>query len=1014
MYCRGGEHCCHRDHLNQCDVGEGDCNEDEECKGSLICGSNNCLDNRSPADFYDEEDDCCERRCTPSHPCGAGEGHCESDSDCKSASLACGLGNCLDQDTFPFDQFPMNYRAYSFTSEDNCCYTLCSPQDKCDTKILGCSTDEDCKDGLYCDLETNSCQDIDECDPENGKVDGLIKCGHNTDCVNSDKSYSCNCKTGFHNYVEYEGCVDIDECTEGSHNCISSRIQCMNTVGSFVCVCKEGYTGSGKDCNDVDECKIGSHNCNTYDTVSAETSYIDGGVKTFDIGPYLIDDGKSHKFRFDLQSYGTSILGIGNIEEEILFYVEENTVKIEHMKNGVSSELLGSTDLPKEAKPGENFVTYHFYLKISGGNIDIIFGANGKDVVENIQHSEYPINITTFSFQSKTSIAFWRNARKDGPDPMEYCTNFFGTFACSPFENYAISFGGHAETKWDFPYEVSVVTRQLYSCPNHLIPNKEQYVLGNGMAVLDDILYSCGGFYYGMSYSPETKCGMINLNQIDSGWTSAPPLPHKVAHIQMVTYENSIFFWGGVDPAWSMSHSGHYELNHQTNSWTPMKNHIVESHGSTAIADEEDGRIWSLCGHTYGKGNRNDVYYYKVGTDSWHFHSNMTYAAEYNGCAIIYDRQMKKLILCVVSYQIKSIYSFNLAENTGWKYIGSLKNNQIQSVGRMIAFDKFNAALLSGYSARYKYSVKNFLQFFPDKNRFYYGRRYLTNPGYASYWTPVSTDKNLKAVSNCLATKFYAAVGYGGTSLDTRWSVVLRQRTIGDTGTLETCHNKIPPLEPSRTTPGVTSVGYRLMVCGGQKEAESTPTDECFYLDTNLHNHSYAEWSPMDSMPNARNGFSFVSYGDIAYAIGGKAEDKLIEVDRWTLSNGWEGVSPLPFSLYKSCGVADEGSGKIYVTGGKTDGYMNRNVLTYDVYDDTWKSTWVGTMQDYCGISIVHRKRDNHKMLMVIGKMIVYYYDLTDEKVKGYTRWSSLTPKHSSTGTRVISLSPTESIEVKI
>ena len=40
MYCRGGEHCCHRNHLNQCDVNEGDCNDDMDCKGSLICGNN--------------------------------------------------------------------------------------------------------------------------------------------------------------------------------------------------------------------------------------------------------------------------------------------------------------------------------------------------------------------------------------------------------------------------------------------------------------------------------------------------------------------------------------------------------------------------------------------------------------------------------------------------------------------------------------------------------------------------------------------------------------------------------------------------------------------------------------------------------------------------------------------------------------------------------------------------------------------------------------------------------------
>ena len=28
---------------NQCGVGEGDCDSDEECSGALICGNNNCF-----------------------------------------------------------------------------------------------------------------------------------------------------------------------------------------------------------------------------------------------------------------------------------------------------------------------------------------------------------------------------------------------------------------------------------------------------------------------------------------------------------------------------------------------------------------------------------------------------------------------------------------------------------------------------------------------------------------------------------------------------------------------------------------------------------------------------------------------------------------------------------------------------------------------------------------------------------------------------------------------------------
>ena len=66
MYCRGGEQCCHRGHLGECGIGEGDCNDDIDCAGSLVCGKNNC---GKTGGLWDPEDDCCENRCSSDHPC---------------------------------------------------------------------------------------------------------------------------------------------------------------------------------------------------------------------------------------------------------------------------------------------------------------------------------------------------------------------------------------------------------------------------------------------------------------------------------------------------------------------------------------------------------------------------------------------------------------------------------------------------------------------------------------------------------------------------------------------------------------------------------------------------------------------------------------------------------------------------------------------------------------------------------------------------------------------------------
>ena len=71
--CNGNDTCCTSS--NQCDIGEGDCDKDEHCKGDLICGKDNCLVETNPKDGWHNfgfegpddtknPDDCCTEKIT--------------------------------------------------------------------------------------------------------------------------------------------------------------------------------------------------------------------------------------------------------------------------------------------------------------------------------------------------------------------------------------------------------------------------------------------------------------------------------------------------------------------------------------------------------------------------------------------------------------------------------------------------------------------------------------------------------------------------------------------------------------------------------------------------------------------------------------------------------------------------------------------------------------------------------------------------------------------------------------
>ncbi|XP_017290313.1 complement component C1q receptor [Kryptolebias marmoratus] len=97
-----------------------------------------------------------------------------------------------------------------------------------------------CKEGYELKKDGFSCRATDLCGPDS--------CEHL--CVTGESGINCRCLKGFGLSENQRNCSDIDECQ--SEVC-QDRV-CVNTVGSFLCVCKEGYDMIDGECRDADEC----------------------------------------------------------------------------------------------------------------------------------------------------------------------------------------------------------------------------------------------------------------------------------------------------------------------------------------------------------------------------------------------------------------------------------------------------------------------------------------------------------------------------------------------------------------------------------------------------------------------------------------------------------------------------------------------------------------------------------------------------------------------------------------
>ena len=96
------------------------------------------------------------------------------------------------------------------------------------TETVPVTSASDCPIG-YLQRSTGECIDEDECDQE-------MKCEHS--CMNTQGSFHCMCNEGYQLASNQVNCSDVNECQKWNGGC---EYGCGNTIGSYRCYCDSGH-----------------------------------------------------------------------------------------------------------------------------------------------------------------------------------------------------------------------------------------------------------------------------------------------------------------------------------------------------------------------------------------------------------------------------------------------------------------------------------------------------------------------------------------------------------------------------------------------------------------------------------------------------------------------------------------------------------------------------------------------------------------------------------------------------
>ncbi|XP_071944594.1 uncharacterized protein [Antedon mediterranea] len=495
--------------IDECTSDSSDCHENANCEDTE--GSYRC----TCQDGYTGNGQTCidVNECLSSEVCHTFATCSNTDGSftctCISGYSGDGIDSCIDNNECndsPCDanadctNLPGTYTCACMTGHRGDGFVSCINIDECTEQPNICPeqatcTDTDgfyeceCNDGFVTD--GSDCTDVDECQLNTDN------CDVNSMCNNTIGSYTCRCNRGYVSEANARAgtCMDYDECFYNIDDCSAFGI-CTNNIGSYSCECKPGFDGDGEICTDTDECDQVTNPCNLDNnercvntqgsfncvcqtsyfnrsgecllvvakTLNAKFLYIKGLLTTMFANTLDLD-----QVSIELANDIDTLFSQSNLAENYFGAVTEN-INIDNSTDGVEVEFTLSFD--DQYNVTDAMVLGAFFNGLTGNTMDILepnsqIIRDNTDVVETVVNPcdegtddcterlfEECVFVSNEQFTCQTCSSGYMLSDDESTcvdidecdqnpcENNELCTNVAGGFSCSCTDGYFSSSSG--------------------------------------------------------------------------------------------------------------------------------------------------------------------------------------------------------------------------------------------------------------------------------------------------------------------------------------------------------------------------------------------------------------------------------------------------------------------------------------------------------------------------------------------------------------------------------------------